>query len=128
MKVLIVESSRELGWLWKRHLERQGCDVALVRGQSEATDVLRGSEIQVIILDIVLEEGSALAVADFASYRRPEARVIFVTDTTFFSDGSIFNVAPNACAYLQSNTPPADLAAMVDYHGAAGARSGSSGR
>lgn len=120
MHVLIVQSCRDLGWLWKRHLERQGFDVTLVRGQDEATEVLRDCDIKVLILDVVLEEGSALAVADFASYRRPEAKVIFVTNTTFFADGSIFNLAPNACAFLQSETPPEDLAAMVEYHGAVG--------
>lgn len=119
MKVLIVESCRELGRLWKRHLERQGCDVVLVHGQDEATEILRQASVQVIVLDVVLEEGSALAVADFASYRRPEAKVIFVTNTSFFSDGSIFNLAPNACGYLQSETPPEDIAAMVEYHGTA---------
>ena len=119
MHVLIVESTHDLGWLWKRHLERQGFEVTLVRGQSEATEVIRGNDVNVIILDVVLEEGSALAVADFASYRRPGAKVIFVTNTTFFSDGSIFQLAPNACAFLRSGTPPEDLAAMVEYHGSA---------
>ena len=119
MQVLIVQSSHELGLLWKRHIEWQRYEVALVHGQMEATEFLREREVQVMILDLVLSEGSALAVADFASYRWPGARVIFVTNTTFFSDGSIFNHASNACAFLQSETPPEDLAAMVAYHGAA---------
>ena len=64
-----------------------------------------------MINSFVLDHGSALAVADFASYRRPDCRVIFVTNTSFFSDGSIFRHCANACAYLQSQTEPADLAA-----------------
>jgi len=51
---------------------------------------LCGGIFDVIVLDLALEEGSALAVADFASYRHPDARVIFVTNASFFSDGSIF--------------------------------------
>ena len=66
----------------------------------------------------MLANGSALAVSDFASYRRPDARVIFVTNTTFFSDGSIFAHSPNACAFMQSSTPPEDLAAMVEHYAA----------
>lgn len=115
MRVLIVESNKDLGWLWKRHLDRCGLQVTLVHDQDAAIERLRETDMQVIILDIVLDRGSALAVADFASYRQPGARVIFVTDTTFFSDGSIFRIAPNACAYLQSATPPEDLAAMVEH-------------
>ena len=43
-------------------------------------------------------------------------RFFFVTNTTFFSDGSIFAHAQNARAFLQSNTPPEDLAAMVVHY------------
>ncbi len=118
MKVLIVESNPELGRLWQRHLQRQGCEVTLVASQETAILALYASDFEIIVLDLVLDDGSALAVADFASYRRPEARVIFVTNTTFFSDGSIFAHSPNACAYVQSGTPPEDLAAMVEHYAA----------
>ena len=117
MKVLIVESDPDLGGLWKRHLERQYARVSLVSSQPEAIDALQGDDFDIIVLDLVLHEGSALAVADFASYRRPEARVIFVTNTSFFSDGSIFSHSPNACAFVQSRTSPEDLAAMVEHYG-----------
>ncbi len=116
MNVLIVESKPELGLLWRRHLERQGADVTLVHSQEAAIMALYGEEFEIIVLDLVLDHGSALAVADFASYRHPDARVIFVTNTTFFSDGSIFAHSPNACAYVQSETPPEDLAAMVEHY------------
>lgn len=118
MKVLIVESNPDLGRVWQRHLERQGAEVTLVDSQETAILALYATPFEVIILDLVLESGSALAVADFANYRRPDARVIFVTNTTFFSDGSIFAHSSNACAYVQSNTPPEDLAAMVEHYAA----------
>ncbi|WP_170608430.1 response regulator transcription factor [Ruegeria arenilitoris] len=118
MKVLIVESNPDLGGLWQRHLERQGGEVTLVAGQEAAILALYGTAFDIIVLDLVLETESALAVADFASYRRPNTRVIFVTNTTFFSDGSIFAHSPNACAYVQSSTPPEDLAAMVAHYAA----------
>ncbi len=113
MIVLIVEPEPELGRLWKRHLERQGAEVYMVEGQSAAFDTLRAVPVDVIVLDLVLREGSALAISDYAGYRRPDARVIFVTNTTFFSDGSIFLHSLNASAFLQSATPPEDLATMV---------------
>lgn len=118
MQVLIVESEAELGRLWQRHLERQGAQVTLVHNQEDAILALYRSDFQVIVLDLILTEGSALAISDFASYRRPDARVIFVTNTTFFSDGSIFAYSANACAYIQSETPPEDLAAMVEHYAA----------
>ncbi|MFM2355617.1 MAG: hypothetical protein RLZZ528_1353 [Pseudomonadota bacterium] len=119
MRVLIVESDPNLGWLWRRHLERLGATVDLAAGQTEAVAHLSRDDFGVIVLDLVLTEGSAFAVADYCSYRRPQARVVFVTNTTFFSDGSIFQMMPNACAYLPTQTPPEDLAAVVEHYGLA---------
>ena len=118
MKALIVESSRELGTLWKQHLERQGIETRLALGQSDAVDHLQGEEFQILVIDLVLDEGSPLAISDFAHFRQPEARVIFVTNTSFFSDGSIFQHSPNACAFVQTDAPPEDLVAMVEHYGA----------
>lgn len=120
MRVLIVESDPNLGWLWKRHLERFGAEVLHVRDQDGAVAILEREEIDVIVLDLVLAEGSAIAVADYAAYRRPQAKVVFVTNTSFFSDGSIFRHIPNACAFLPSATRPEDLAAVVEHYGSIG--------
>ena len=117
MRVLIVEGNDELGSLWARSIERLGVTVEVAFSQNQAIDILRDHEINVIILDLVLQDGSAFAVADFASYRNPGSKVIFVTNTSFFSDGSIFRHIPNACAFVQSHTPPDDLAAMVEHYG-----------
>ena len=116
MKVLIVESEAPLGEIWQRHLERQGARVERAGDQYSAIRRLQDRQFDIIVLNLVLSTGSALAVADFASYRWPETRVIFVTDTSFFSDGSIFQHAPNACAFVHSETPPEDLAAMVEHY------------
>ncbi|MGJ8615241.1 MAG: response regulator transcription factor [Sulfitobacter sp.] len=117
LRVLIVESVPELARLWRRHLERQGMQVFAAETQDTATTYLAAHDTDIIILDLVIDDGSALAVADYANYRQPEARVIFVTNTTFFSDGSIFAHSANARAFLPSTTPPDDLAAMVAHYG-----------
>ena len=119
MRVLIIESNSDLGGLWQRHLERLGAEVELVSDEPAAVRALRLRDFEIIVLDLVIEEGAALAISDFASYRRPNARVIFVTNTSFFSDGSIFCHSANACAFVQSGTPPDDIAAMVEHYAAA---------
>lgn len=118
MQVLIVESSLDLGRVWQRHLERQGVSVTLVDGQDGAMAHLHQSEPDLIVLDLVLDKGSAFAVADYANYRYPNSRVIFVTNSSFFSDGSIFQHVENACAFLPKEVDPADLTAMVQHYGA----------
>ncbi len=117
MNVLIVESDAGLAGLWQRHLERGHANVQVAADQERAIALMQRHAHDVIILDLFLEAGSAIAVADYASYRRPETKIVFVTNTTFFSDGSIFNHIPNACAYLQSGTAPEDLTAIVEHYG-----------
>ena len=124
MKVLIVESTDELAQLWRRHLERQGAEVFIARSGDQAVEMISDIGFDVIILDLILAEGSALAVADYALFRMPETSVIYVTDTSFFSDGSIFSVSANARAFVPTRTPPADLAAMVAHDGRAAAFQG----
>jgi DNA-binding response OmpR family regulator len=119
MDVLIVESSGELALLWQRHLLRQGAAVTIASCGDAAVACLTERAFDVIILDLVLAHGSALAVADYAQFRLPDSSVIFVTDTTFFSDGSIFALNANARALVQTSTPPEDLAAMVAHYGRA---------
>lgn len=122
MRVLIVESDPGLAGVWQLHLRRQGAEVVVASSQGRAIAVLQQQTVEVIVLNLVLPGGSAFAIADFASYRQPEARVVFVTNTTFFSDGSIFRHIPNARAFLPSGTRPEDLAAVVGHHAAAVSR------
>ena len=117
MLVLIAANNPDLAKVWANHLERNGAVTRVVTTQDAATKFLLEFEVNVIVLDLMLADGSAIAVADFASYRQPDAKVIFVTNSTFFSDGSIFNHIPNACAYVKTQTPPEDLVAIVEHYG-----------
>lgn len=93
--------------------------VSLATNQSQAIAALGENPFEIIILDLILADGQALAIADYASFRRPESRIIFVTNTSFFSDGSIFELSSNACAFVQSATPPEDLAFMAQHYASA---------
>ncbi len=116
MTLLIVESNPHLADLWRRHVERQGRAVVVAHDQAGAVAALRFGDIAIVILNVMLPDGSAFAVADYASYRCPDIRVLFVTAAGFFSDGSIFNHVANACAYVPVATPPEDIAAMVEHY------------
>lgn len=116
MNVLIVQNDAKLGQFWQRHLQRHDHVADVVQDQDSAIVRLQEQFYPIIILDVVLDGGSAIAVADFASFRHPDARVIFVTNTSFFSDGSIFQLCANACAFVPIATQPEDLAAMVEHY------------
>lgn len=119
MMILIVASNAELAAIWGQHLERHGHEVHVVPSQDEAVDFLCDHAPEVLVLDVMLNDGSVIATADFASYRRPETRIVFVTRSSFFADGSLFRHIPNTAAIIPEKTQPADLAEIVNYHGRA---------
>ena len=116
MNILIAEANAPLAALWQRHMERSGASVIVAHDAESALDCIDEFDLQVIVLDVMLDGGAALGVADFANYRRPGARIVYVTSSSFFSDGSIFQISPNACAFLPSSTAPDDLATMVEHY------------
>ncbi|MEP3347293.1 MAG: hypothetical protein ABJN34_07130 [Litoreibacter sp.] len=118
MNVLIVECRSGLGQIWSDHVARLGCRVTLVHSQQDAEEFLRGQDFDVLVVNLKLDPsvGDASAIADYASFRQPNAKIVCVSSNSFFSDGSIFNFMPNACAMIPQNTQPEDLAALVEYH------------
>ena len=85
-----------------------------------ARERLEETTYEVILLDVMLDDGEGLCVADFARYRCPQTRVVFVSSSGFFSDGSIFRLSPNARAFLPCSTPPDDLSTMIEHYAKAG--------
>jgi DNA-binding NtrC family response regulator len=117
MSVLIVESNAGLGGLWQDHMRRMGLSVALVADAEAAVAIVDGAAPpDVLIVDLDLPAGQALALADYAGFRRPGLRVIFVTAGRFFSDGSVFCLNGNAVAHLPVTIAPQDLSTIADYH------------
>ena len=115
MRVLIVENDPQLGQIWRSHIQRLGALVDVATSQSEAVEAIQDA-YGIMVVNLDLSRGSAMAVADYASYRNPACKVIFVTSSSFFSDGSIFHYMSNACALMPAAVPPEDIAALVAHH------------
>jgi CheY-like chemotaxis protein len=99
-------------------LKAWGHTVFAVQSQEDAVAHLCENEVDAIVLNLNLPGGSAMAIADFASYRHPKARIIAVTADRCFSDGSIFSHLSNASLLLPMGTLPDDLGRMVEYYAA----------
>ena len=115
MRVLIAQQNAELAKLWAGFLEREGVNTVLVSSQSEALVQLRSQNFDALILEVVLPDGGAIAIADFAAYRMPDVPVITVNSSSFFSDGSIFQLMPNVHSMMQAPVEGKDLAAVISH-------------
>ncbi|MBP7000447.1 response regulator [Amaricoccus sp.] len=118
MKVLIVEHNRDLARIWAGFLGRQGMACVLAGAAEEAYDALRAEGFDALVLDMELDGGEAIAVADFATYRNPEIPIIAVTARGFFSDSAIFELVPNARGLLRAPLRLEDMAALVEHYAA----------
>ncbi len=116
MKILLVQNNEGLADLWSGFLRRQGVDVIVAYTQSQAINVLRFHDFDALVLDVVLPDGGAIAISDYATYRQPDIPIVAVTSNSFFTDGSIFELIPNARSVLQSTLEPGDLAAVLDHY------------
>ena len=115
--VLIVQEEPDLAILWARHLSRLGAHVDIVATGELAIRAVSRRHYDAVVLDLMHSDGLAFPVADLMAFRQPEAAAIFVTRSSFFSDGSVFRHAQNARAVLRSSTDPRDLAEIVMHYG-----------
>ncbi len=122
MRVLIVEHNEELGLVWARFLEHRGLTVEVATSQKEAIANMRFNDFDALVLELVLPDGGAIAISDYATYRFPDIPIITVTSSSFFSDGSIFQLMPNARGLMRTPFQPDDLAALLEHCDPKGAR------
>jgi DNA-binding NtrC family response regulator len=102
--------------LWSRFLKRQGVEVVQAATPLAASDLLRFENCDALVRDLVLQDGGAIAISDYATYRCPDVPIIAVTSTSFFSDGSIFDLIPNARSLMRTPLRPDDLAAVLEHY------------
>ncbi len=116
MRILLVQHNEDLSELWARFLQRQGVDVVQAATQLAAINKLRFEDFDALVLDLVLPDGGAIAISDYATYRCPDVPIIAVTSTSFFSDGSIFDLIPNARSLMRTPLRPDDLVAVLEHY------------
>jgi len=116
MRILLVQPNKDLSELWARFLQRHGVDVEQAATQLAAINKLRFEDFDALVLDLVLPDGGAIAISDYATYRCPDVPIIAVTSTSFFSDGSIFDLIPNARSLMRTPLRPDDLVAVLEHY------------
>ncbi|MDH5675555.1 MAG: PAS domain S-box protein [Myxococcales bacterium] len=77
--VLLVEDEEILRRLFRRSLERAGYRIYGAASVPEAQAILAGTEIDVLVSDLVLHEGSGLQLADEVAERYPKVKIVLMT-------------------------------------------------
>ncbi|NNU79600.1 response regulator [Halovulum dunhuangense] len=115
MRVLVVHENGDLCGIWARFLKRSGFSVKVATSPADAEYQLASADFDVLVVEPELEGHGGLSVADMATFRNPEIRILAVTASSFFSEGTIFDLIPNARGVLRTPVRLEDLGAYIDH-------------
>ena len=70
----------------------------------------------VLIANVEIHDDIMLAMIDYTVFRNPDIDVLAVTSSSFFSNGSLFNLIPNLRMQVCPEIRSEDLSVMIDHY------------
>ena len=111
MNVLLLEPDPKHGAAQEAALEHAGHRVACAATIHEALDRIRSFSPDLLVMELILEDQTALPVADYAAFACPDAEIVFIVRSGLFAHGELYQMTPNL-AWIQRD--PCDTCALVD--------------
>jgi hypothetical protein len=99
-----------------RRLAMQGLLLVQAANAVEAEKALLTSSPRVIVIDLDMPCGTPLVLMDLATWRHPDARLIFTGSGVLCADGAAFAHAPNLSALLPPGLDDDDLIEVIAFH------------
>jgi two-component system OmpR family response regulator len=112
IKVLVVDDDLEIRRLLGKYLDGQGFQTVLAGSRRECEQKLADAEIDLVVLDVMLPDGSGLDICRELRDRRPELAVILLTALKEDVD-RIVGLELGADDYLGKPFNPRELAARI---------------
>ena len=117
MRVLVLEDDPILRSVWVDALEDEGCEVHEAAEADEAIALIARQRFDVLVLDLMLEEGTSESVSSYAKVVAPRAFVVLVTGSGLFPNGEHRHEMPGVDWILRKPVAIADLTAVVAHAG-----------
>ncbi|KQT52784.1 MULTISPECIES: response regulator transcription factor [unclassified Aureimonas] len=111
-RILVVDDDQEIRRLLGRYLEQQGFQVVLAGSRREFEARLAEGEVQVVVLDVMLPDGSGLDICRDLRDRRPDLGIILLTALKEDVD-RIIGLELGADDYLGKPFNPRELVARI---------------
>ncbi|WP_182084408.1 response regulator transcription factor [Aureimonas sp. ME7] len=112
MRILVVDDDADIRELLGRYLEGQGFDVMLASGARECERAAAGGGIDLVVLDVMMPDGSGLDVCRRLRNERPSLPVILLTALKEDVD-RIIGLELGADDYLGKPFNPRELVARI---------------
>ncbi|KAA0972088.1 response regulator transcription factor [Aureimonas fodinaquatilis] len=111
-KVLVVDDDLEIRRLLGRYLDGQGFFTTLAGTRREATDKVAEGDVDLVVLDVMLPDGSGLELCRELKDKTPELAIILLTALKEDVD-RIIGLELGADDYLGKPFNPRELAARI---------------
>lgn len=115
MKLLILEENEHLRSLWSSAITSSEIEVVTASNLSQAQAAVFYDKFDIIIMNVQMDRNRALMLSDMATFRNPDVSIICVSNDSFFSDGTLFDLIPNVRSVVTHAVKPQDLGAMVRH-------------
>ena len=112
IKVLVVDDDLEIRRLLGKYLDGQGFQTVLAGSRRECEQKLADAEIDLVVLDVMLPDGSGLDICRELRDRRPDLAIILLTALKEDVD-RIVGLELGADDYLGKPFNPRELAARI---------------
>ncbi|MEN8951982.1 hypothetical protein [Planktotalea arctica] len=76
-----------------------------------------------LLLDLLIGQGVSIQVADLAGYRIPDAEIIYLTGSSKYPNGELFELSRNASWVLRKPISFNELKAMLTHFAASPSKS-----
>lgn len=100
-KILVVDDEKIIRSLASKVLQKNGFEIILASNGKQAVDIYlkKSSEIDLIMMDIIMPEMGGQEAAKLIKKRNPEARILYTSG--FFLDADFFNnLEPSTESFL----------------------------
>lgn len=111
--VLLLEDDPGLQFVLHSALTDAGHEVHVASDNDRAMAILRRRTPDVLLLDLMINEGLSTDVANYAVYSAPKAAVIFMTGSGLFPKGELFGMSQNARLVLRKPVDLVELNNMI---------------
>jgi putative nucleotidyltransferase with HDIG domain len=112
VRILLVDDEVQLRSLIGATLEREGYDVQLAASGHDAMEMLKRTEIDLVLTDIVMEDGNGISLLERIRAEQPQIPVVIVSAISDLGV-AVDSMRRGACDYLLKPFRREDLLATV---------------
>lgn len=115
LNVLILENDADLCLILTEALTDEGHDVVVCHTLSEGIDRVSEHVFDVLLLDVFLDIGTSLGVANYGSFASPGTQIIFMSGSSRIDGNELYEKCRDTAYFFRKPVQLADLLDVIRH-------------